>query len=289
MFRYSCFGLAVCSEVELPELPELPLGDDQPDVMIRLGSVPRTPPSATLDEEIVFHDRAGAFHIKQGREIVLDPPSGVDPALLRVLLMGRMMAFLLRQRGTLPLHASGIEIGGQAVLFLGARGSGKSTTAAAFHARGHKVVTDDVGAVRVIEGGQCLLRPAGPRIRLFEDSRAAFNGMEPEGVSHWRKRLFDVTRGEQRELIQVSRIYVLEYGVEIGSERIPPMSAVVALSTHSFVEHGRMSKAALAAHLRDCSSVACTVPVYRLFRTRSLAALPELVRWVEMDIAASTG
>jgi hypothetical protein len=288
MFRYSCFGLAVHSEVEIPELPELPLSAGEPDVVIRLGSVPPTKPRATLDEEIVFHDRAGAFHIRDGREIIVDPSPGAEPALLRVLLAGRMMAYLMRQRGRLPLHASGIELDGQAVLFLGARGSGKSTTAAAFHARGHQVVTDDVGAVRINEAGQCLLRPAGPRVRLLEDSRAAFDGAEPEGVSHWRKRLFDLTRGQQPELIQVSRIYALDYGDDIGSERISPVPAVAALSAHSFIEHGRMNKAALEAHLRDCSSVAAAVPVYRLVRPRSLAALPDLVRWVEMDIAATT-
>jgi hypothetical protein len=199
--------------------------------------------------------------------------------------MGRMMAYLLRQRGWLPLHASGVELEGQAVLFLGASGAGKSTAAAAFHARGHQVVTDDVGAVRVVDGGQCLVRPAGPRIRLLDDSRVAFDGVEPEGILHFRKRLFDLTRGEQRELIPTRRIYALEYGDEIRSERVPPMSAVAMLSAHSFVAHGRMNEAALAAHLRDCTAVARVAPLYRLFRPRSLAALPDLVRWVEMDIA----
>ena len=95
---------------------------------------------------------------------------------------------------------------------------------------------------------------------MFEDSRVVFNGAEPEGVSEWRKRLFNLTRGEQPELIQVRRIYVLDYGSELACERIPPMSAVPVLSAHSFVAHGRMNEVALAAHLRDCSSVARTVP-----------------------------
>jgi hypothetical protein len=282
MFCYSCFGLAVHSEVELPDLPP---GAGEPDIVIRLGTVSRTPLQATTDEEIAIHDRGGAFHIRQGREIILDPPPGADPIVLRLLLMGRMMAYLLRQRGWLPLHASGVELEGQAVLFLGASGSGKSTAAAAFHARGHQVVTDDVGAVRVVDGGQCLVRPAGPRIRLLDDSRVAFDGVEPEGVLHFRKRLFDLTRGEQRELIATRRIYALEYGDEIRCERVLPISAVALLSAHSFVEHGRMNEAALAAHLRDCTSVALAAPLYRLFRPRSLAALPNFVRWVEMDIA----
>src|ERR1700733_4579320 len=110
MFLYSFFGLAIHSEVELADLPG---GTGDPDVVIRLGSVPRTPRKATMREEIAFHARGGAFHIKEGREIVLDPEPGADPSLLRVLLAGRMMAFLLRQRGWLPTHRSGIEGGGK--------------------------------------------------------------------------------------------------------------------------------------------------------------------------------
>ncbi len=280
MFLYSFFGLEIRSEVELPDLPP---GTGEPDVVIRLGSVPRTQRKATMREEIAFHARGGAFHIRDGREIVLDPRPGVDPALLRVLLAGRMMAFLLRQRGWLPLHASGVTLVGRGVLFLGASGSGKSTTAAAFHSRGCNVVTDDVGAVRVVDGG-CVLSPAGPRIRLLDDARAVFGAAEPKSAWQWRKRLFDLSGGEGRELVPVRRIYLLEYGGEIARERIQPMSAVVALSGHSFVKHWRMDEVALAAHLCDCSRVARSVPLYRLFRPRSLDALPDLVRWVEKDL-----
>jgi hypothetical protein len=237
-----------------------------------------------MEEEIGLHPSGGAFHLKQGHEIVFEPPPGMDPDLLRVLLSGRMMAFLLRQRGWLPLHASAIEIQGQAVLFLGASGSGKSTTAAAFYSRGHEVIADDVSAVRVIGSGECQVRVAGPRIRLLDDSRAAFAGTRPKGIFQWRKSLFDLTRGKQQELAQVNRIYVLDFGCAISAERLTPMSAVAILSAHTFAKHWRMTEAALANHLRDCSATAGAVPVYRLFRTRSFAALPDLVRWVETDI-----
>jgi hypothetical protein len=267
------------------ELPGLPPGGAEPDVVIRLGPVSRTRRKATIDEEIAFHAQGGAFHIKQGREIVMDPLPGADAGLLRVLLVGRMMAFLLRQRGWLSLHASGVRIGGQTILFLGASGSGKSTTAAAFHSQGHQVATDDVGAVRVTTGGQCLIRPAGPRIRLLDDSRVVLSEAEPEGVIEWDKYVFDLTRGEHPEQNRVQRIYVLEYGGEIASERIPPLSAVAVLSAHSFVRHQRMNEGALAAHLSRCSLTAGAVPLYRLFRPRSLSALPDLVRWVEIDLS----
>lgn len=282
MFRYSAFGLSVHSEIELPDLAK---GNSVSDVVIRLGPVSSTP-RATLDEEIAVNTLAGAFHIRNGREIIVDPLPGADPALLRVLLTGRMMAFLLRQRGWLPLHASGVEIDGQAVLFLGASGSGKSTTAAAFHSRGHRVVADDVGAVQVAAGGKCLLRPAGSRIRLREGSQEVFNGVEPPSVPHWDKRLFHLARPELHDLLRVRKIYVLQEDDEIRHEIVSPAAAVMALSRNSFAKQHRMNREALAAHLRDCASVASTTPVYRLTRPPSVHALRELVLRVETEMDA---
>jgi hypothetical protein len=286
MFRYSWFLLSIHSEIELPGLPP---GGPEPDVIIRLGSVPRTGPYASVDEEIAINDLAGRFHMRQGCEIVVDPAPGADPALLRVVLAGRMMAFLLRQRGWLPLHASGILLGGQAVLFLGASGTGKSTTAAAFHARGHQVITDDVAPVRVTAGGECILHPAGPVLRLREDSRSVFGGTEPRGDFQWDKHVFDLSRNGRVDLAPVRFIYLLEDGESLRQELIIPLSAATVLSRVSFTRHGRMTKEALAVHLRDCSAVASAVPVFRLARRRSLAALPELVQWIERRVGASGG
>jgi hypothetical protein len=280
MFRYSWFLLSIHSEIELPGLPP---GGAEPDVVIRLGSVPEIRPYTSVDEEIAINDPAGRFHIKQGREIVVDPAPGADLALLRVLLAGRMMAFLLRQRGWLPLHASGVLLGGQAVLFLGASGAGKSTAAAAFHERGHQVITDDVGPVRVIEGGKCILRPAGAVLRLRDDSRSVLGATEPPGDFQWDKHVFNLSRGCAAGLAPVRLIYVLEDGESLRQELIRPLSAATVLSQTSFIKHERMNKEALAIHLCDCSAVASSVPVFRLARRRSLAALPELVRWIEVE------
>ncbi len=129
MYRYSAFSLTIDSEVELPELSE---GRGEPDVIIRLGTVTAQQTQATIEDEFALPLNVGRFHVKGGREIVVDPLPDADPYILRAMLQGRLMAYLLRQRGCLPLHASGVAIGGQAVLFLGESGAGKSTTAAAF-------------------------------------------------------------------------------------------------------------------------------------------------------------
>ena len=280
MFRYSGFGLCIHSEIELPGLPP---GGAEPDVMICFGFVSCVPRQATADEEVAIHDLAGRFHIRQGREILVDPAPGVDPAVLQVVLAGRMMAFLLRQRGWLSLHASAVRIDGQAILFLGTSGAGKSTIAAAFHKRGHNAITDDVGAVRVVRRGECVLCPAGPRVRLLDDSRSVFEGIEPAGVFQWDKHVYDLSRGELEDMMPVRLIYALTDGDELEAELIPPLAASVLLSRNSFVRHMRMNTTALAGHVRDCAAVAAAVPVYRLTRPRSLAALPALVRWIEAD------
>lgn len=54
---------------------------------------------------------------------------------------------LLRMRSdTIFFHASTVGIGGQGIMFIGAGGAGKSTTALALAARGHDFLGDEVGA-----------------------------------------------------------------------------------------------------------------------------------------------
>src|SRR4051794_10914046 len=110
MFRYSAFGLAIQSEIELADMPP---SNGAPDVVIRLGRVALSGRAASMEEEFAVNSLAGTFHIRAGREILLEPRPDADPEVVRIVLMGRIMAFLLRQRGWLPLHSSGVETSGQ--------------------------------------------------------------------------------------------------------------------------------------------------------------------------------
>jgi hypothetical protein len=279
MYRYSGFGLGIDSELELPELPA---GDGEPDVVIRLGSVAPSAHRPTPDEEFSFNTLAGAFHIKGGREIVVDPLPGAAPGALNVVLLGRIMAFLLRQRGWLPLHASAVVLNERATLFLGPSGCGKSTTAAAFHAGGHLVVADDVGAVRVINA-QCIMRPAWSRLRLLDDAQEVVEGMDLHREFQLDKHSYDLRGGRLCKLFPVHRIYHLEFSTELRTDLLPPLMAATLLSKHSFTRHAKLGKEVMAMHVNDCASVASVTPVYRLERPRSLSVLPELVRLVEKE------
>jgi hypothetical protein len=287
MYRYSAFSLTIDSELELPEFVE---GKGEPDVVIRLGSVARPRQPATIENEVALPDHIGRFEIKGGREIVVDLLPDADPFVLRTMLQGRLMACLLRQRGCLPLHASGVAIEGQGVLFVGESGAGKSTTAAAFYSRGHSVLTDDVGALYVA-GVSVGLLTAWSGLRLLDDARKLIQRRPARADFQSDKHVFRLERPESAASFPVKRIYLLEYStgdqLSVRSEVLRGSSAAAALNSHSFLRSWRAGNELLRINLRRCASVAAVMPVHRLIRQRSLAVLPALVDFVEKDVMAN--
>jgi hypothetical protein len=276
MYCYRGFGLLVHSEFELADLS---LSEGIPDVIIRRGQVPRPLPKATRAEAFLINRSSAAFQILNGREIVVDQFPDSDPELVRSFLLGRVMAFLLRQRGWLPLHASGVAINGQAVLFLGPSRRGKSTTAAAFHACGYDVITDDIGAVGQCEGIWLALA-AWSLLRLRADSLDILNAFGSGEIQH-DKRRFNLHRSDLRERISVKRIFVLEAGKNLSVQPVLPAEGARLLGENSFFTRRSTPHEVMVDHFRACAAAAAALPIYRLFRPQSLEGLPELVRMVE--------
>jgi hypothetical protein len=256
--------------------------------VIRRGVVAEVPQRATLSEELAFNNPEAAFLIRHGREITVHPRPDGDPATLRVRLLGRVMAFLFRQRGWLPLHASGVLVNNECVLFLGAARAGKSTTAAAFHGLGHQVVTDDVAPVRVDTEGRCVLQSAWSFVRLRSDAQQVLNNKGDSSTAFQAgKHRYDLDTGRAGGArYPVRCAYIIEFSDRISVEPVRTVGAIPLLSQHSFVRHRQMGRESLESHVRDCAAVARAIPVRRLTRSRSLAALPALVHFVEDDLAA---
>ncbi len=87
---------------------------------------------------------------------------------------GPILGYVLRLRGVLALHASGVSLGGRAVAFVGPSGAGKSTFAATFDAAGDAVIADDVFAFREDASGFAAW-PALDHVRVDEASVAALH------------------------------------------------------------------------------------------------------------------
>lgn len=292
MFSYFVYGLGIRSALPLPELECSETGID---VVVRLGKVGHLPSEVTpegtrfrvsAEEVCFFYAEVGAFLVRR-EEIVVDPAKGVEERVLRLFILGPALAALLHQRGLLVLHASAVTVNGGTVAFLGGSGWGKSTLATALYARGHSVVADDVTAVQV-DGGSPTVLPGFPQLKLWPEAAAA-SGYIPEALPrlHPRleKRAFCVTRRFSQSPLPLRRIYVLAEGTHQEVEPLRPQEALVELVRHSYTARLLESTGTAASHFLQCARLANRVPICRLKRPRSLAALPDLARLVEEDIA----
>lgn len=113
----------------------------------------------------VWTSDAGWFLVDPDRHVISVPEDG-DELRREVRLWSTPMMLLLISRGVLMLHASAVELDGEAALFGGPSRFGKTTLAAAFHAAGHRVLAEDTTAVVLgAQGLEVLPGPALMRIR----------------------------------------------------------------------------------------------------------------------------
>jgi hypothetical protein len=291
MYSYTVFGLEVSSEMPIPELVE---SQGEPDVTVRLGKVDRRRPEtatagkqfwATTDEACVFEDQVAAFSVRGGSEITVEPAPGAGERIVRSYLLGPAFSALLYQRGKLMLHGSAVAINGGVVAFFGGPGWGKSTTAAAFHARGHEIVSDDEIVIESGEGGIMVL-PAFPQSKLWPDAAAAV-GEDPDALPRlhddFEKRVRKVTTGFSFGSLPFRRAYVLGEGPVQKIERLSQKEAIVELVRHSLGTR-LLAAGGRDRHFLQCADIARQVPVCRLDRLRSLDEFDDLVKLVEEDL-----
>ncbi len=175
-FHYLAFGWVVSSEIALSALPDT---RGPADVYVRRGSTPARLPrerghgvcySAAPGEALVWIDGVCRLHVRHGTEIIVDAAPGVDTATLQLFVLNLAFGLLFLQRGDLVLHAAVVESEGQSVALAGASSAGKSTVAAALHARGYRVLTDELCIIRDQPGlGPCVV-PGPPHLQVWADA-----------------------------------------------------------------------------------------------------------------------
>ncbi len=221
---YSAFGLTIQSELACPILIPTETAS-APDISIRMGSVPAELDNPT-SKGVAYQARQGqflmrlddvaAYLISDGSEIIIERAPGATDEEVLLFLFGSAIGALLHQRGMLTLHASAIETERGAVLFVGHSGNGKSTTAAALHKRGYRILADDICPLALDENGQPLALPGFPQLKLWADTA---------------KKLEHDT-GEMRRV----RPQLEKFGLLVHDEFINrplPLYAVYHLTTHN--------------------------------------------------------
>jgi hypothetical protein len=296
MWIYTAYGLSIQSDLALPELVA---AEDRPevDVVVRLGSVRPVAPEGDWTEGYVYGDAqeayiyvegVGSILVRGGREIVVDPAPGVEERVLRLFLLGGALGLLLHQRGLFVLHASAVAVHDAAAVFLGMSGEGKSTMAAAMHARGHAVMVDDVVAIDLSAAGRPLVLPAFPQLKLWPDATGLL-GDRPEALSllhpDEEKRARPARDGFSQQPLPLAGIYVLDEGACPEIEPLRPQEAFAELLCYSYAVGLLGPSASTPAHFRQCVDLAGRATISRLRRQRSLSALPEVAQFVEQHLA----
>jgi len=294
-YFYRAYGLVIRSELRLPELD--PADPGVADLIIRFAGTGREMPSGGAvfefgrDTQYMAWESVGAFLIRGTSEIHIERAHGVGDRLLALPLLGPVMAILLHLRGRLVLHASAVAIGNRSAIFLGDKRAGKSTTAAAMVAAGHRLLTDDVLAVDVPSSGTGAILPGFPQIKLSNDSAEAVtigSVVEPQLHPAIDKRQHRLTDGFSQAPVPVTRIYVLERGTKADVTKLPVQQAFLSLIRFSYVtrfDGAALKGDAAGAHLRHCAQLAGSAGVRRLQVPAGLDQLGEAVRLIEQDLA----
>jgi hypothetical protein len=181
-----------------------------------------------------------------GREIVAGWPEGYALEDAATYLTGPVLAFALRLRGWICLHASAVAIEDRAIALVGSPGAGKSTTSAAFAKNGYAVLSDDVVAL-ADEGDSFRVQPGYPRVNLWPDAVSALFGSEdvlPRITPTWDKRFLPLDEARFRfesRALPLSVVYVLgprepgRSACRIGP--VSPPSAVIALVANTYLNY----------------------------------------------------
>lgn len=231
---------------------------------------------------LLYADGTEFFVDRRGIEIYARWPNWSTLEDTAIYLLGPVLGFALRLRGTVCLHASAVQIGNAAIALLGPGEAGKSTTAAAFSRMGYRILTDDVAPL-LEAGGAPHLQPSYPQLRLWPDSVALLYGSEGalrRLTPSWAKCALDLTSAGDRfqhEPLPLAAVYVLagRAGSELRIEAITGCGRLPALVAHSYVgylldrtmreqEFNSLARVASAVPVRRVAAPQCATQVFRV-------------------------
>ena len=187
MYNYIVYGLKIKSDIEIKEF--IKIENENNDIDIVLGQAPdeiksmisKGSRSSYSKTKVWFHiDDVATYYIVDGTTILVDPCENHDETLLRVYLMCSCLGFIMLQREQVAIHGGVINIDGNAVIFTGDRGTGKSTLTTALRNKGYQFISDDVAATYFDKVP--YVYPGFPYQKLCDDAMDSL-GYEREGLS----------------------------------------------------------------------------------------------------------
>lgn len=282
--HYRAYGLAIGSALALPELASSPALNC--DVTIDYDSVEGPLPEnglprlIRLDEDGLYlaWPFIGRFRVATTGRIIVDPLTD-NVQHLRFALLGPVLAGYLHLRGTPLLHGSAVRIGDRALLFVGRKGAGKSTAAAALAAAGCEVLSDDVIALEQ-DGGAMAILPGFASLKLSQAAReellprATVIGADEAGAA---KRMVRQDANSTAPMPIGAMFFLNGRGSSASERRMTPAETMGDLLGHSYaLKFGdkALTGSAGARHFETCAALARHIPAWDLTLPDALERLP---------------
>jgi hypothetical protein len=201
------------------------------------------------------------------------------------------LSFALLKSGIEPLHATTVKIGDSAVGIMGDCGFGKSTLAAAFVGKGHRLLGDDLLVTNIAESN-VFAHSGAARLKLFPEVAEALLGSTFSGVQLapvTSKLVIDFKSGtDTAERVPLTAIYVLADPAECGAEDpvtirpLPGRDAFLQLLKNTYNDT-IAGEERLASQFAHASELVSRVPVKSLHYPRSLEKLHDVYEAILAD------
>lgn len=293
--HYRLFGLPVASDIALEGVAVAAVGS--PELVIAKARLDHPALDRDQSDQFIvdgqdqyFYWKAvGLFRVAGANRIEVDPIAGVPDRLIALPLLGTVVAALLVRRGLSVLHASAVSVEGQAVIVLGHKGAGKSTTATTLVTSGCQLVSDDVVALQRENNGFLIL-PAYGLVKLWKDSARQ---LDPSGGRRlWQlheavdKAHFQLGDNLAAAPLPVARLYLLERGSEPGVAKMPASQALPAALEHAYMARFGVDGFAgtLPQHFAMLGELAGAGLIRRLTVPDDLTRLDEIPALVRDDL-----
>jgi hypothetical protein len=296
--HYRICGLNVASEFDLSvTAPGEESVADGPaaDVVMRRGPVSRQledakhkgPTWQATDRQVLLVlPGVVRFLMTEGCEIVVEPEGNAAEDDFRIFLLSSAMGTLLHQRGALVLHAAAVAVNGEAVLFCGSSGAGKSSLVAALCASGYPLIADDVCLLHKGASARAMVSPDGCKLKLWADAlenlplSASRDGAVRPGI---RKYWVDPPTPALQSAVPVRAVYFLRVEAapfRAGIESLSALDAAVLLRENAY--RPRLVRVlGQEAQWLDHGLSLSSAGVFRLTHRMTFDALPECVKSLE--------
>lgn len=208
-------------------------------------------------------------------------------------ILNSVLAIVMRLRGYACLHSSSIAVNEHAVLFVGASGRGKSTTAGYFTQQGHVAITDDFVVLRPVEKW-FVVDPGYPSFRLFPDTGSVLrrsenvNALRPIGPRQNKHYLDFPTNGYRfaDRALPIGLVYLLaRRGNVTQIASVSPAHVLIEL-TKNLYPWRMIDENVYPEEVKSLLRLMEQVPIRSLTIPNDLVRLPMVYDAIQADLAA---